>query len=270
MITMDFNIIENDLLKTISQKYNIPHEELVKELHAISQTTTKKSKFTCDHLFFSRDNELSFYWAGFIAADGCVFNKESSKQLIISLAIKDKFHLENFKNQINFDGNITGSITKHSLTNEKWNDSIKRTIRITSFQIFEDLKRFNVVNNKTKTYTFPEWLQTHPLVNHYMRGYNDGDGSFYKGRNRIGFELRGTKEFLETYRIVLEKEGNLNSKVNVTTPDSTSKLKYSGKKILPKIVDFLYKDATIYFQRKYDIANLSYKLLDKSIKLKDL
>lgn len=56
----------------------------------------------------------------------------------------------------------------------------------------------------------------------------------------------------------------------MTTPDSTSKLKYSGKKILPKIVDFLYKDATIYFQRKYDIANLSYKLLDKSIKLKDL
>ncbi len=28
-------------------------------------------KYTCDDDFFSRDTEEAFYWAGFIAADGC-------------------------------------------------------------------------------------------------------------------------------------------------------------------------------------------------------
>lgn len=30
----------------------------------------KHKKYTCDDDFFSRDNPESFYWAGFIAADG--------------------------------------------------------------------------------------------------------------------------------------------------------------------------------------------------------
>lgn len=258
-------VIKNDLLKSISEKYNIDYSELLVELKSLTKIRTVLSKRTCDHYFFSRDNEESFYWAGFLAADGCVYKKCNSKQLILSLSEKDKDHLLKFKRQINFDGKINRSVTKHSLTNSKWKDSIKSTLTISSSQIFEDLKRFNIVPNKTKIYSFPEWLISHPLVNHYMRGYVDGDGSFFydQKRDRVCFELRGNKDFLITYKSILESNFDIQSNNTVTIPDSTSKIKYYGKWLVPQIFDFLYQDATVFLERKYDIAIKSKQISKK-------
>lgn len=257
---IDVEIIENDLLKSISEKYLINYDDLLNELHNIPSFRNVYSKYSCDHYFFSRDNEKSFYWAGFLAADGCVYSKSSySKVLSLSLAQKDLPHLEVFKTNLNYTGTIRSAITRHSLTNPNWNDSIKNNICISSTQIFNDLKRFGIVPAKTKILEFPNWLIEHPLVNHFMRGYNDGDGSFFhdKSRDRICFELRGTASFLNTYKQIIESNVNFKNKTNITTPDSTSKLKYYGKKMMPHIVDFLYKNATIFLQRKYDIAKLA-------------
>src|ERR1700678_2051133 len=46
---------------------------------------TKRQKYTCDHEFFSRDNEASFYWAGFIAADGNI--SKDNRRISIELGI---------------------------------------------------------------------------------------------------------------------------------------------------------------------------------------
>lgn len=58
-------VIKKDLLKTISIKYNIPIDELIEMLSLIRKSKIVKSKYSCDHNFFSRDNEKSFYWAGY-------------------------------------------------------------------------------------------------------------------------------------------------------------------------------------------------------------
>jgi hypothetical protein len=249
-------VIKNDLLTSISSKFNIPYADLIEELNCLNKIKTVNSKYSCDHYFFSRDNEESFYWAGFIAADGCAYGKKTSKTLTLTLAEKDSLHLLCFKNNINYDGPIYKSITKHSQKNPKWNDSTKESLCISSSQIFQDLKRFNITPNKTKIYTFPEWLVNHSLIHHFMRGYVDGDGSFFedKSRGRICFELRGTKEFLDIYKNILESKLDMQSRTTVTTPDSTSKIKYYSKHLVPQIVDFLYQDATIYLSRKHKIA----------------
>lgn len=262
---IDMEIIKSDLLFPISKKYNISYESLLQDLANITMLRTVNSKFTCNHNFFANDNELSFYWAGFIAADGCVYRRNINKQLIIALAEKDLDHLKMFKKHINFDGNINRSVRDHSKQNPNWNKSIIYTLNISSSQIFEDLKRFNIVPQKTLIYTFPYWLKHHKLVNHFMRGYIDGDGSFYyqKNRNRVCFELRGTLDFLKDCQDVLENNILIKSKVHVTTPDSTSKIKYNGKKIVPQIVDFIYKNSTIYLPRKYEIAQKSKILLER-------
>jgi hypothetical protein len=253
---INIEIIKNELLRSISDTYNIPYDLLVEELNQIKTTQIAKSKYSCDHSFFSRDNEQSFYWAGFVAADGCVFKRGNSTTLNVSLSEKDLDHLKRFKLDLNFDGKITRSVTKHSLTNPNWNDSIKRGISISSFQMFQDLKRFNINPNKTKVYTFPFWLENHPLVNHFMRGYADGDGSFFDDiqRKRICFELRGNFDFLVIYKRILDKNLDFDIKNKVTTPDSTSKIKYYGKKNMPSLIRFLYKDANVYLKRKFDIA----------------
>lgn len=253
---IEYEIIEKDFLKNISEKFSIPYDLLTEELGKLEKIRITRSKYSCNHNFFASDNELSFYWAGFIAADGCAYKKGQNKTLNIALSNKDENHLLKFKEHICFDGILHKSITKHSLKNPKWNDSSKVSLQISSAKIFEDLERFNIVPNKTKIYTFPKWLKEHKLVNHFMRGYIDGDGSFFydASRDRVCFELRGTYDFLCDFKDVLDSNINIKNKSNVTTPDSTSKIKYYGKKTVPYVVDFIYNNSSFCLQRKYDIA----------------
>ena len=140
----------------------------------------KQVRHSVNHKFFSEDNENSFYWAGFLAADGNVRKRRGScREISLALSIKDKNHIEKFINAIESTAHMGIYLVKNSKRNSKWNDTKKAEVKITSEQMFNDLARFNVVLRKSLIYTFPEWLIEHKLVNHYMRGYFDGDGSFY-------------------------------------------------------------------------------------------
>jgi hypothetical protein len=217
---------------------------------------------TCDEDFFSRDNEESFYWAGFLAADGCIgkhSNYKTTNYLSLALAKKDKEHVELFKKHINTSAPVLEYLVKNSAYNSKWNDSWKNEIKITSEKICADLARFNIVPRKSLIYAFPDWLIQHSLVNHFMRGYFDGDGSFYitLGKNKITpqlcFSLRGTTEFLTVYRSILEKECQLEEKrKDIRINTGIGVLEYGGNGILKKVAQFLYKNSTIYLPRKFD------------------
>jgi hypothetical protein len=209
----------------------------------------------CNDDFFTQETETTFYWAGFIAADGCVKKDKrynGSYKLAIQLAINDILHLEKFKNDINFEGKMYYRTKKY----KKYNDSHQVSIEITSKKIFDDLAKFNIIPNKTKIYTFPEWLINHPFVHHFMRGYFDGDGSIYMNSSskQLNITLCGTKKFLLIYRNILEQKCSLNYR-NKDIPQrrNIGILTYGGNNKVPNIMSFLYKDATIYLERKKDI-----------------
>jgi hypothetical protein len=219
---------------------------------------------SCDHEFFSRDNEETFYLAGFIAADGCVkeHTNGNSYQLQIGLGLKDRDFLETLRQTMKAEAPIREFLIKNSKRNPKWNDTWKSEIIITSTRMFDDLKRFNVVPRKSLIYTFPEWMKTHSLKHHFIRGYNDGDGCFHvpklaenRHTEQVYFSMRGTPEFLREVRDVLEKECDLEDRkkpIRISSGHGT--LEYGGNGIIGKIVRFIYQDATIYLPRKYEIA----------------
>lgn len=208
---------------------------------------TTKQKYSYNKDFFKYDNELSYYWAGFIAADGCILKNKYSNILKIALSIKDIDHLEKFKNDIE---------SNHPI---KTYDSYCQ-IYITSNDFENDLKRFNIVKNKTHIYTFPINLNQN-LIHHFMRGYFDGDGSWYYHKvinktNQLCFSLRGTLDFLKIYKNYLN-ENNIDTKSNCLLSSGIGQLSISGNKITEKIINYLYKDANIYLDRKYKKAHLS-------------
>jgi hypothetical protein len=105
-------------------------------------------------------------------------------------------------------------------------------------------------------------MKAHPLKHHFIRGYNDGDGSLYipklaDGRTveQIYFTMRGTPAFLTDVRSILEQECDLKERVkDIRISSGHGCLEYGGNGVVGKIVDYLYKDATIYLPRKRDIA----------------
>lgn len=163
---------------------------------------------------------------------------------------------------MNAEAPIRDFLVKNKKYNDKWNDTWKSEIIITSKQMVEDLKRFNIVPRKSLIYTFPEWMKTHPLKHHFIRGYNDGDGSFYipklpKGKKteQIYFSMRGTPMFLKDVRSILEGECMLEKKErNIRISSKHGILEYGGNGIVGKLVNYLYHDATIYLLRKQELA----------------
>src|SRR3989304_1937567 len=206
--------------------------------------------------FFSLDNQNSFYWAGFLAADGCILDKKGPTKIIsLALAKKDKAHIEKFKDAIAANNPIYDYLIKNSKRNARWNDTWKSEIKITSYKLCEDLVRFNVVPRKSKIYTFPKWLISHELVNHFMRGYSDGDGSFFfntaknKVTKQLYFNLRGTQGFLEVYRSILEKSCNLKERTkDIRVNNGIGVLEYGGNGVVGDIAKFFYRGADIYLE----------------------
>lgn len=254
-------------LKAVGFELKIDPESVSRYMEKFGLEYQHQIIYNVDHKFFLKDNEESFYIAGFIAADGCVKDRISSSgtirpEMALGLSKDDKSFLEQLRQIMKAEVPIRDFIVNNSKRNPKWNDTWKSELVITSKQICEDLKRFNIVPRKSLTYTFPEWMRTHPLKHHFIRGYNDGDGSFYipklaegKITKQIYFSLRGTPIFLKNVRIILEQECNLEEREKeIRISSGHGVLEYGGNGIVGKIVDYLYKDATIYLPRKRDIA----------------
>jgi len=266
VLEKDYSELGN--FKLIAEKYHIPRSTVERYCKIFDIKTTPKISYDVNHSLFSTDIEESFYLAGFIAADGSINRNKSYDPNYISICLsrKDEDFLLKIKNILQFTGPIKITVAKHSKLNKKWNDVEQCRIDIYSKQIINDLKRFGIGPKKSLTYEFPEWLKSHPLVNHYMRGYVDGDGSFYttsenrltkkyglKIYSKMTFALRGTESFLYSFKDILSHKKIATNSIPKFN-NGIDQLKYSGNGHVEKISNFLYENSTIHMDRKYNLV----------------
>jgi hypothetical protein len=149
-------------------------------------------KLKCNEKFFEVPDLLNSYWAGFLAADGCVYKLS---RLNLTLCGKDMVHLEKFKEDLNFEGRICKYNTKC-----KGKIYSACSININSEKLCADLeKNYLVKANKTGNIKFPTHLDDDFLFS-YVLGYIDGDGSFpiRKQTNKlICIQITAEVEFLK-------------------------------------------------------------------------
>jgi hypothetical protein len=140
-------------------------------------------------------------------------------RFLISVSKNDEDHLKLVRNLLESTNPIKNYLIKNSKKNPKWNDVWESKLLITSKQIANDLIKFNIVPKKSLIYTFPKWLEKHPLKHHFMRGYFDGDGSFFinseLSNNRLCSSIRGTEKFLKTYKKILQKDCSFKCSNNI-------------------------------------------------------
>ena len=190
------------------------------------------------------DTEAKAYWLGFLYADGCVQEKQTGQKLI-SLAVKDKEVIDKFIESL--DGDFTTKTYKDV-----------HTVHLTSTIMFNALVNHGCIPRKSLVLMFPNLLDN--LVNHFMRGYFDGDGSVFvtypKNHNKtttiyksLGVGICGTKEFLYKYNEYL---GFNKAKKDKRKDGNVWYLSTSGTNKVKAFYEFIYKDATLYLTRKKD------------------
>jgi hypothetical protein len=213
------------------------------------------------------DSEFKWYFMGFVAADGNLNRKES--RLEITINEKDRILLEVFRDRIVPDKPIyerpKTNAVRFSITNKEIVDYIIDEIGIPerksltlSFPNTYDPQEYDhfPINARVDGNILPGY------VHHFMRGYFDGDGTWgvkkakrnVDGNMRHYYGLRmrvlGTDRFLRTYSIRFDDSSR--------TPYNRGGF-YSLEMNFSKaeeFADFIYNDATIFLQRKYDVMNL--------------
>jgi intein-encoded DNA endonuclease-like protein len=198
-----------------------------------------------DSFFDTIDTEAKAYWLGFITADGCV----RKNKVRIGLNAKDQGHLRKFLDDI-------GSEVSIGISSQKNGELIMASVEVSSRQLYNALKTHGIFERKSFTVepcsNVPEELQRH-----YWRGVLDGDGTISKsvrGKYDVWtIALYGNLAMVSGFRdFIGDKVG---SKATVFPKKNIFRMGYSGTNVPQRVADILYKDATVYLERKKILAN---------------
>lgn len=256
IFTFKYNTLNNievleqySLLKNIhkvAEHFNMSVNPIKKILKMNGIILTNR-RYDVNHSYFDViDTEEKSYWLGFLYADGYIRERKSGNSLEMKLSIKDKHHLEKFRNSIDsnhkiFDGFNSvkykdGISTSHMTSLAMYSDRLVKSIKLQGF-------------HSRKTFTIERPNIDEKLIHHFIRGYFDGDGTFRfieKEKNQTGIASASDnfREFLikELYKndIQIHYYGGINLYIQNKVDNN-------------KFYNYLYKNATIYLERKKEI-----------------
>lgn len=236
-----------------ANEYNLSFHSLLKGFKRLNfkivPLSISKRKFQINEDFFEViDSEEKAYSLGFAFADGC----NTGKRLEISLAKKDKDILDKISKLLLF-----GKINVHEYKSKKINSQNKVGLYVVSKKMCDDLKKLGCVPRKTFTLKFPSLNKN--IIRHFVRGFFDGDGmlTFYtRHKNRkpeAQFSITSTKEMLESIGSCFSELG-VNWKIHKrhkTRINNNFTLRVHGNLQIKTVCDFLFKNAKIFLNRKF-------------------
>ena len=235
----------------IGKKIKLTNPNVVRYLDIIYGKSREKrfiygpSKYTLTEDFFEIiDTEAKAYFLGLLAADGNLSKSQNSVR--ISLHEKDKKILETFRKHLKYTKPLT--FLKKSKIN--WNRADQYILEVSSSIFRKTLEKYGLTPNKSLTLKFPNNVPKE-FLNHYIRGYFDGDGCIYIDKNfskPMGI-FAGSHDYCLELVNVLQKE-EIKGRFRKHSSIECYYTRVSSNSEVLKLYNFLYKDATIFLERK--------------------
>jgi hypothetical protein len=211
--------------------------------------------------FFKKWSANMAYVTGFIFADGAVEDvRKSSRTCYTLISNNHKEILIDIKRSLHSNHQLR-------LRKPRWQVfpgggryfcKASYHLRIGSKEIFDDLNRLGVTPRKSLTLKFPKVPE--PYLNHFIRGYFDGDGCVHVDTHQGKFKHRlstiftcGSRQFLEKLTKHLHKRAKLSFQ-NVFFQHRAFRLRFGTHDSL-KLLNFIYKgiNKVPYLHYKHDI-----------------
>lgn len=228
--------------------YNCTVLDILKEngVHGRSKTESNR-KYELDTKWFDVINtQEKAYVFGFICADGTV--SSSGRCVFIQLADYDEEILIKMAKASNNTIPIRDAKSNDREKREKELGHWYRGLYWNSIEIVKSLEEKGVVHNKSLILKFPNCI-SEELMPHFVRGYYDGDGSLCRSGNGINIKITSSCYF----NIELEKifnSFNWRTKLNYTENGITTNLCINYQDDVKAFLEWIYKDASIYLERK--------------------
>lgn len=205
------------------------------------------------------DSPNKAYILGLLYADG---NNGKNHCVSISLQEKDKDILRKINIELQNDKPL--KLIEYSTKNPNWSNQYQ--LSFTSKYMSSKLADLGMTPNKSLQLRFPTILQKN-YYSHFIRGYFDGDGSIPSNQDDMHVSLVSTLDFCQVVQKILKEELNVNSSIYLChKKDSpTRTLSIAGRIQTKRFLDYLYKDADLYLERKYVLYQLKYGSINNSL-----
>lgn len=234
----------NNLCKDVGIGRQLFYQKLtewnVSRRKKVMPKTRYNALYNVDYEYFDNiDCEHKAYWLGFLVADGHV----NDRSVMIGLQNKDIKTIEDFKKDIKAEHPIRYDVNNNLVIN------------IVCKRLCESLAKYGFHNHKSLYFDIDRALLAVPkeYEHHFIRGMFDGDGSvkYYK------YDYQKVPFYHLGYTGVKNVCDYIMSKLNIETIiDEGNNLTYTVRTHNPKkiieIYRYLYKDATIFMERKYN------------------
>lgn len=238
----------------ISNLYSVNHHLISKilEKHNIERIGNGKRKYKLNETYFDEiDTQTKAYILGFFYADGS--NSISKSTISMSLQEDDKDILERIRHEVESEKPLEYIDYSYKNLNDY---TYKNQYRLLFFSshMSESLSDKGMVQNKSLVLEFPEWLDD-KLISHFIRGYFDGDGCVHFAKNgNCVVNMTSTNNFCKYVKQYIETTLSIHVSLSDASCRNgiTKVLQISGKNQVKTFLDFIYKDAAIYLERKHN------------------
>lgn len=229
-------------LRDLSIKYGIPRSFISGYILGKGIDIYSRKSHVNTELFQCIDTEEKAYWLGMMFADGCIYWHATSYKIELTLKESDLEHLLKFKKFLDWD------------KEPKYRPNQKAyRVMFSCRKLAEDLMDLGCVRRKSLILKFPTKVPDN-LIRHFIRGYFDGDGCISVKHNVKSdvpiVSLLGTFEFLQSLIEVFKMEYTPIKKCKKNS-SNTYYIRFK-KEDAYKFLHYIYDDASIYLQRKYD------------------
>lgn len=249
--------------KQLAEKYGISKSRISQIWMKAGLNGHRSYVYNFNHDYFEKiDRPDKAYFLGLIASDGCVYrrNNGSKSQAMIKITLqeRDREILQVFKRCVGSEKPLYINDGKPSVT-----------IELISDKMANDLAKYNIVENKTLSY---EMVPLNPeLMNHFLRGYFDGDGGLTVKNKQYqlpyayvasicGFRhnIINMKQYLDSIGIHLTYEQDNRS---YGDGQAFGNIRTVNKKQTYEFLSYIYKDCSdVFIKRKKELADMFFDI----------
>lgn len=218
-----------------------------------------------ENFFGVIDTQEKAYWLGFLAADACI-SESAGDHRAFHFVLKRADHpiLKKFKEAIGYSGRVNDFVqfvAHRGKSYEKsgiWFNNKKFCTNLLEKGWFE----FKKNDQPDKMLSF----LGKNLIHHFIRGFFDGDGCISKRivNSRYYFSFAGSQRILSAVRdIVVSELGFVRKDPRPSKHCKSYSLSWNGNRQVTKFGQWLYKDASVWLERKKSRFQILFDKYDK-------
>lgn len=238
----------------VGKLFGVGHKVITKilEERGVVRTASKNRQYKINENYFDKiDTPNKAYILGFLYADGS--NCMSKRTITMSLEEGDRGILDRIRNEIGSERPLEfiDYSNKHD-----FGYTYKNQYRLLLFSshMCKALQSHGMVPNKSLILEFP--ILDDKLISHFIRGYFDGDGGLYQGKKETNFTLTITSanDFCIRLKEIVKCKVGINSNIyDASNRNGITKVfNISGRMQVKSFLDWIYKDADLFLERKYN------------------